>query len=414
MSAIRDEEYAAVAERELPLIQATAYLLTGDPVRAERVVQRVYAELYGRLPRVRHSRVEALRAVVHVAHWPVQLPWQSRKRVELIDGPAPPAAEPPAAEPIAAEPIVADLGALSYDERVVIVLDSYAELPSMQIAEVLERPVDEVLLLARKARTALAAGHPRRTNEEVLAQELRDAIPDAMRKPHDSATDLAHGRQLRNRRWIKRGSAALVAVVLIVIAAAVLLPTRPPVPQAAPPRPTPTALTVNCEPSSATCQAQILFRWRSRMTEVARSHLDPTGEYFSGFGYFYDSRYNTPSFWSGDGGALAFQMFRLDKGATEVYLQVATSRKFAVRCGATTHQECLGFKSMDGNSYLMTDSTLRRRGIEVQYSPNGDEVITVIARNTQRGQILDISRGDLIKLVQDERIHLPERCCYRR
>ena len=64
---------------------------------------------------------------------------------------------------------------------------------------------------------------------------------------------------------------------------------------------------------------------------------------------------------------------------------------------------------MDGNSYLMTDSTLQRRGIEVQYSPSGDEVITVIARNTQRGQMLEISRGDLIKLVQDERLHLPKR-----
>lgn len=150
------------------------------------------------------------------------------------------------------------------------------------------------------------------------------------------------------------------------------------------------------------------------MAAVAQSYLDPTGEYFSGFGYYYNNRYDTPSFWSGHGGALAFQIFRLDKGATEVYLQVATSRKFAVRCGATTHQECLSLRLMDGNSYLVTESTLRRRGIEVQYSPNGDEVITVIARNTQRGRILEISRGDLIKLVQDERIHLPKRCCYRR
>ena len=59
MPAIRDEEYAAVAERERPLLQATAYLLTGDPVQAERVVQRVLAELYGRWSKVtqpRHSR----------------------------------------------------------------------------------------------------------------------------------------------------------------------------------------------------------------------------------------------------------------------------------------------------------------------------------------------------------------------
>jgi hypothetical protein len=145
------------------------------------------------------------------------------------------------------------------------------------------------------------------------------------------------------------------------------------------------------------------------MAEVASSHLDPTGEYFSGFGYRYDSRYDMPSFWTGQGGALAFEMFRLDKGATEVYLQVATGRRFAVRCGATTHQKCLSFRSMDGNSYLMTDSTLADGGIEIQYSPKGDEVITVIARNTQRGQILQISTGDLFKLVQDERLRLPKR-----
>jgi hypothetical protein len=145
------------------------------------------------------------------------------------------------------------------------------------------------------------------------------------------------------------------------------------------------------------------------MIEIARSHLDPTGAYFSGFGYFYDSRYDTPGFWSGEGGALAFKMFRLDVGATEVYLQVATSRKFAVRCGATTHQKCLAFHAMDGNSYLVTNSTLADGGIEIQYWPRGDEVITVIAHNTQRGQVLDVGTGDLIRLVQDPRLHLPKR-----
>jgi DNA-directed RNA polymerase specialized sigma24 family protein len=405
MPAVRDEEYAAVAERERPLIQATAYLLTGDPAETERVVQLVLAQLYGRWHGMPHHRVEAIRAVVRAARAPVHLPWEDRKRVELIDGsPAGPAAAR----------IVADLQMLTYDQRVVIVLDRYARLSSAQVAQILHRPVDEMLLLSGQARAVLAAGRPARASDEALAQELREAIPYDLEGSHDRTDDLSHGRRLLHRRWLLRGSAALVAVVLIVVATAVLMPTRPPVPEAAPSRPTPTALTVNCEPSSATCQAQILFRWRSRMTEVARSHLDPTGEYFSGFGYFYNVRYNTPSFWSGGGGALAFQMFRLDKGATEVYLQVATSRKFAVRCGATTHQKCLSFRPMDGNSYLTTDSTLRRRGIEVQYSPNGDEVITVIARNTQRGRILEISRGDLIKLVQDERIHLPKRCCYRR
>jgi hypothetical protein len=49
------------------------------------------------------------------------------------------------------------------------------------------------------------------------------------------------------------------------------------------------------------------------------------------------------------------------------------------------------------------------RGIEVQYCPRGDEVITVIAHNTHRGKTLDIGSGELIKLVKDERLHLPKR-----
>jgi DNA-directed RNA polymerase specialized sigma24 family protein len=405
MSAIRDQEYAAVVERERPLIQATAYLLTGDPVQAERAVQLVFARLYGRWSGLRQPLLEALRAIVRAARAPVQLPWEDRRRVELIDGPPP---------VLAAEPIVADLRTLSYDQRVAIVLERYVGLTTAQIAEVLDRGMGDVLSIAGRARNMLAVGHPERMSDGVLVRELKDAVPHDMRESHGSADDLAHGRRLARRRWIQRGAAALVAVVTIVAAVVLLDPTHPPVSQTAPPLPTSVPFRQSCDPSSATCRAQILFKWRSRMVEVTRSYLDPTGKYFSGFGYSYNSRYDTPGFWSGQGGALAFEMFRLDKGATEVYVQIATSRKFAVRCGATTHQQCSQMKFMDGNFFLLSESTLVRRGIEVQYSPSGEEVITVIARNTQRGKVLDISRGDLIKLVQDERLHLPQRCCYRR
>jgi len=152
-----------------------------------------------------------------------------------------------------------------------------------------------------------------------------------------------------------------------------------------------------------------LFGWRSEMAAVAASYLDPQGRYFSGFGYSYDSRYDTPGFWDGQGGALAFEMFRLDKGATEIYLQIATSRKYAASCGFTTRQPCQRMRFMDGNSFLLTETTSVRQGMEVQYSPAGTEVITVIAHNTQRGKVLEIDRGDLIKLVQDPRLHLPKR-----
>jgi DNA-directed RNA polymerase specialized sigma24 family protein len=405
MSAIRDEEYAAVVERERPLIQATAYLLTGDPIQADRVVQLVFARLYGRWARLPQPRLEALRGVVHAARTPVQLPWEYQQRVELIDG------IPPVP---AAEPIVADLRTLTYDQRVAIVLACYVGLTTAQIAEVLERPAGDVLSIAGRARNMLAVGHPERMNDEAFVRELKDAIPYDMRESHGGVDDVVHGRRLARRRWIQRGSAALAAVVLIVAAVVLIEPVRTPVPQAAPPVPTSVPFRQSCDPSSTTCRAQIMFKWRSKMVEVTRSYLDPAGEYFSGFGYSYNSRYDTPSFWTGQGGALAFEMFRLDKGATEVYLQIATSRKFAVRCGATTHQQCSRMKFMDGNFFLLSESTVVRNGIEVQYSPSGQEVITVIAQNTQRGKVLDISRGDLIKLVQDERLHLPPRCCYRR
>ena len=114
MPAVRDEEYAAVAERERPLIQATAYLLTGDSAETERIVQLVLAQLYGRWHGMPHPRVEAIRAVVRAARAPVHLPWDDRKRVELIDGPP--------AGPAAAR-IVGDIQMLTYDQRVAIVLD---------------------------------------------------------------------------------------------------------------------------------------------------------------------------------------------------------------------------------------------------------------------------------------------------
>jgi DNA-directed RNA polymerase specialized sigma24 family protein len=401
MSAIRDEEYAAVVERERPLIQATAYLLTGDPVQADRVVQLVFAQLYGHWPGQSHPHVEALQAVVRTARAPVHLPWEYRERVQLIDGPPPVPA---------AEQIVVDLRTLTYEQRVAIVLDRYARLSISQIAQVLRLPADDVLRLTGEARAALVVGHTARTSDEILTEELRGAIPYDIRESHGSADDLTHGRRLSRRRWIQRGAAALVAVVLVVVGTVLLVPTRPQVvPQAASSAPISTPARRECDRTTMVCRSQILLKWRSEMSEIAASYLDPEGQYFSGFGYAYDSRYDMPSFWAGQGGALAFEMFRLSRGATEVYIQVATSRKFAVRCGATTHQQCLAFHFMDGNSYLMTDSTIASGGIEIQHCPSGDQVITVVVHNTQRGKSLEISNADLINLVRDPRLRLPKR-----
>jgi hypothetical protein len=63
---------------------------------------------------------------------------------------------------------------------------------------------------------------------------------------------------------------------------------------------------------------------------------------------------------------------------------------------------------MDGNVFTLSDSTRLSDGLEVQYSPNGDQVITVVARNRSRGRALDVTRAQLIELVQDPRLRLPQ------
>src|SRR5829696_4268068 len=168
MAVVRDEEYAVVVERERPLLQPCAYLLTADEERADRLVQLVLARMYERWDDVRRPRVEALRSLVQTSPHDPLLPWDTGPRIQLIDGGPP---------PMAAAEIVADLQRLPADQRAVIVLERCAELPSVQIAEVCARTVDEVLVLARQARAALGANHPDRGDDAALAQELREAIP---------------------------------------------------------------------------------------------------------------------------------------------------------------------------------------------------------------------------------------------
>ena len=400
MALVRDEEYAAVVERERPLLQACAYLLTGDDGRADRLVQLVLARMYERWDEVQRPRVEALRGLVQTSPHDPQLPWDTRERVQLVDG---------GFARSVAEPIVVDLSRLPPDQRAVIVLERYAELPSVQIAEIVGRTVDEVLLLARQARATLASGYPNRADDTQLAEELRDAVPLDRRAAYDGAVDLAHGRQLLRRRWLGRGLAAAVALVLIVVGVVVLARDRTPTPVAAPPAaaPVPTPQR-RCDLAELTCRGEIMRIWRAEMAVVIQSYLDPKGEYFSGYGYHYDERYNTPGFWSGQGGALALEMFRLEKGATVVYLQIATSRRVALRCGATIGEVCQRQKFLSGNFFNLTQTSSVTQGMEVQYRPGGREVITVIARNTTKGQSYDIPRGDLIRLVQDPRLKLPE------
>ena len=97
----------------------------------------------------------------------------------------------------------------------------------------------------------------------------------------------------------------------------------------------------------------------------------------------------------------------MDEGATTVYVQIATSRRSAVRCGDTVGRTCVRQKFLDGNFFNLTQTVNVSQGMEVQHRPTGQHVVTVIARNTSKGQQFDIERGDLIRLVQDPRLQLP-------
>lgn len=396
---LSERAYAHAIDQERPLLQATAFLLLGDPARAERLAQLALAQLYERWPHVQRPRVEALRALIRADRRDAHLPWEAtRHRFELVDG---------ALLPPATAPIIADLRRLSYDQRAVIVLERYAELPTVQIAAIIERPIETVLSAARAAQAALVDRNPGRSPDGAVAAELAAAVPDELRRSGNSADDLDRGRRLRRRHQVRRALIGLAAVVSAIVATTQLMSAQR-VPAANAPLPQPSASPTRCDPNSAVCQGQVLIAWRSDMAEVAESHIDPTGRYFSAVGYAYDTRSDTPTIWTPQGGALAFQLFRPGDGATEVYVQIATSQKYAVRCGATTKNTCYSQDSMDGNRYLIAGSSVAS-GMEVQFSTTGTEVITAIVQNPRKGAVLKLQMSDLIDLVNDPRLRLPQR-----
>ena len=401
----REQQYAEVVARERPLLQACAYLLTGQQERADRIVELVLARLYERWDHVAAPRVEALRGLVQTSPHDPRLPWDTRPKVELIDG---------GRAVVPGPPIVTDLQRLPADQRAVIVLERYAEVPSTQIAAVLGRTVDEVLVLARTARGALSADRPDRAQDPVLVEELREAVPpDRWEAADPHATDLAHGRQLVRSRRVRRAVAVAAAVAVLVAGFVVLRPAPAPIPVVAPaPVATgsapPAGVPVTCDVAEPRCRAEVLGRWRAEMALVVQSYVDPGGGYFSGAGARAEERFETPGFWAGVGGALGVVLVRLDGGATEVFLQVATSRQLGVRCGETVGRACARQKFLDGNFFNLTETVNVVQGMEVAHRPTGQHMVTVIARDVRDGPSFNLPRGDLIRLVQDPRLRLPE------
>jgi hypothetical protein len=209
-----------------------------------------------------------------------------------------------------------------------------------------------------------------------------------------------------------RRLAATMAVVLVLVGVAIWAPRERLNASTSPPAPIPAPVQSQagppCRRSDNNCQVHVLGAWRADMAEVVKSYLDPQSRYFDGVGHGSEPFYETPSFWEGQGGALGFNLFSRT-GATVIYVQVATDDDLAIPCGEMTGQSCVSQRFLDGNRYQLTETTYSAEGLEVQYAPNGTEVVTIVARDAPKGRSLATTRGDLIKLVQDSRLLLPHR-----
>ena len=173
------------------------------------------------------------------------------------------------------------------------------------------------------------------------------------------------------------------------------------------PAATPT-ISLSCDAREPACRATTAD-WRSEMAKVVLDYLDPSLSYFSDVGFRYEESYQQPDLWAGGEGAMGVEIFRRYGGGTEVFVEIATSRDTALRCGETTGHLCDSIRFMDGNRMRVSRSSTVAEGLEVQYRPNGAEVITIIARNRGGGKTLDLGAADLHELIEDPRLKLPGR-----
>lgn len=215
-------------------------------------------------------------------------------------------------------------------------------------------------------------------------------------------TDPVRGVGGRPRFWLV---GVVVAAVLLVVVTAVLrqhreraedVPTPPPIPS-------PTVPASDCDLTEPGCRVVQADRWRDQTAAVLRTHLDPEDHYFTGYSWGPTSPYEQGPRLN----ALGLEVYRLEGGGTEVFIQIAKSRADALRCGELTHHRCVGQRFMDGNRFSLTPTTQVADGIEVQYSPAGTYVITLVGRNTTAARPLPIGIGDLIAVAQDVRLQPP-------
>jgi RNA polymerase sigma-70 factor (sigma-E family) len=144
----RDEaSFEQFAQRVMPRLLRTAWLLTGDPTRAEDAVQESLVRLFGIWSRVRHDEPEAY--CHRILRNLVVSTWHKERRLVLVpeirDQPGADQArtDDRSADRVAgADPgdrvdLIRALQQLSAREREIVVLRHYADLSERTVAELL-------------------------------------------------------------------------------------------------------------------------------------------------------------------------------------------------------------------------------------------------------------------------------------
>jgi hypothetical protein len=249
----------------------------------------------------------------------------------------------------------------------------------------------------------------------VTADQPRPGRFELVDGPLPSRDDPAPSdRRVTGRRAAGPAALVVLATALLVAIAATVLPHReqdgtvpPSTPQSTPPStagsPSASGPSASCDLADPGCRIVAATRWRERTAAILRERLDPTDSYFTGYSYSINPVYDAGSRLN----ALGLEVYRLQGGGTEVFVQIAKTGKDAVRCGTITRQRCTGQRFMDGNRFSMTMTTTVAEGIEVQHIPTGTYVITLVARNTTGGRVLELGIGDLIAVAQDPRLRPP-------
>lgn len=131
------------AERVMPRLLRTAWLLTGDPTRAEDAVQESLVRLFGVWPRVRHDEPEAY--CHRILRNLVVSTWRKDRRLVLVDqvrddadgGRATHDGRRATDDAGTRLDLVRALQELPAREREVVVLRHYADLSERAVAELL-------------------------------------------------------------------------------------------------------------------------------------------------------------------------------------------------------------------------------------------------------------------------------------